>query len=170
MKNKKTFIGVALLLAVLMLGIGYAVLSNITLNITGSATSVPSQENFEVRFTETATFDKSNANANIVVEPAVEGDLKAKVDVSNFVSKGEFITATFTVENVSAVDLSADLEVVRISEEDTNFAVTVIPTATSIAKGESTTVTVRIESLVTPINSNITGSFEFQLVAKPVQP
>ena len=170
MKNKTMFIGVALLVAVLMLGIGYAVLSNITLNITGSATGVPSQENFEVKFAENVTYDVSDANANIVVSPSVEGDLSAKIDVTNFVSKGESVTVDFTVQNLSKADLNADLEVVRVGDADDNFSVTVTPAATNIAKGGSTTVTVRIESLVTPINNNISGSFQFQLIAKPVQP
>ena len=37
MKKRKTFIAMALVIAVLVLGVGYAAISNITLNVNGTA-------------------------------------------------------------------------------------------------------------------------------------
>ena len=38
------------IIAILLLGIGYAAIQNITLNITGTATADPNQANFKVMF------------------------------------------------------------------------------------------------------------------------
>ena len=152
MKNKKTFIGVIVLLAVLMLGIGYAALTNITLNINGSATGTPDGSNFLVDFSDDTSkivVDKSKANANVVVVAEKTGELAAKLDVSNLTSKGESVTVSYTIENNSE-DLSANLSLSPASYKDSNFEINVVLGNDSIAKGESTTITVTATLLVTP--------------------
>ena len=92
MKNRKTFFGLALLLAVLTLGIGYAALSNVTLNITGTATGTPDSSNFKVELSEQAediVVDKTAANANVAVDAKVTDTLNASLTVSNMSTKNE---------------------------------------------------------------------------------
>ena len=172
MKNKKTFIGLIVLLAVLMLGIGYAALTNITLNINGTATGIPDGSNFVVDFSDDESkivVDKSKANTNVVVDAKKTGTLKAKLDVSNLTSKGESVTVTYTIENNSK-DLNADLELSPASFKDDNFEITAVLADDSIAKGESTTVTVTATLLVTPVTEDVSTSFNFSVEASPVQP
>lgn len=172
MKNKKTFIGVIVLLAVLMLGIGYAALTNITLNINGSATGVPDGANFSVDFSDDTSkivVDKTNANTNVVVDAKKTGTLEAKLDVSNLTSKGESVTVTYTIENNSD-DLSANLTLDPASYKDDNFEINAVLGSDSIAKGESTTVTVTATLLVTPVTEEVSASFKFAVEASPVQP
>lgn len=52
MRNKKTFVGLFVILALLCLGIGYAAVSK-TLTITGSASGLVKDDHFVVQFTET---------------------------------------------------------------------------------------------------------------------
>ena len=52
MRNKKTFVGLFVILALLCLGIGYAAVSR-TLTITGSASGLINDDHFVVQFTET---------------------------------------------------------------------------------------------------------------------
>ena len=52
MKNKKTFVGLFVILALLCLGLGYAAVSK-TLTITGSASGLVNDDHFVVKFTET---------------------------------------------------------------------------------------------------------------------
>ena len=49
-RTNKIIIG-AIIISILLLGIGYAAIQNITLNISGTAKADPSQSNFKVRFT-----------------------------------------------------------------------------------------------------------------------
>ena len=55
--NKKTsiIIGVVLVVAIILVAVGYAVISNRILNISGQATGTPNPENFKVKFTGTPT-------------------------------------------------------------------------------------------------------------------
>lgn len=50
MKKTSKIIMLSLVVAALLLGIGYAAIQNITLNISGTATADPSQTNFKVSF------------------------------------------------------------------------------------------------------------------------
>lgn len=103
-KTNKIIIGV-ILIAVMLLGIGYAAIQNITLNISGTAKADPSQSNFKVMFTGTPTVSDSSK-----VVAAITNDTNATINVSGLTAKGQTVTATYTVQNVSS-DLSADLSV-----------------------------------------------------------
>ena len=66
MKNKKGLSTlIIVLVAIIVLGIGYAVIENITLTINGSATATANDANFKVIF-EGAT-SNSASNQNITV-------------------------------------------------------------------------------------------------------
>ena len=54
MRKKKTFIGMVILIAILVLGVGYAAVSNITLNLTGSA-NIKANADFSVVYDTTHT-------------------------------------------------------------------------------------------------------------------
>lgn len=162
MKKRKTFVGVALLVAVLMLGIGYAAISNIDLKITGSASATPSDSNFKVKFTGTPETDATNvssASTNATVTASVTDDLNATIDVSGLTTTGDYVTATYTILNDSP-ELAATLAVGEITKavktsaatDSTDyFNVTATLKDTEIAATKTTTVTVKVELTKTPV-------------------
>lgn len=170
MKNRKTFFGVALLLAVLTLGIGYAAISNVNLEITGNASGEGAQENFNVRFAEEVIVDRSAAAERVEVSATKTGDLSGRIDVSKLSAKGEKVVITYTVENYSE-DLSAELSLSSAEVVDQNFRITAVLNDNFINAGESATVTVTVESLNTIIDEgDYTKDFTFTVIADPEQP
>lgn len=164
-KTRKIIIGVVVA-AILVIGIGYAALKNITLNISGSATANPDDSNFIVKFTGTPTVSDST----IVTGSNVTGDLKASFTVAGLTAKGETATITYTIENASE-DLSANLSAEVIKNTNGNyFKVTPTFAKTSILKKETTTVTIEVELLKTPVEQEETSTIEIAITAVPVQP
>ena len=85
MKKRNTYVGLILLVAVLMLGIGYAATAQV-LKVTGTATGVYSQENFNVVFESAKAGDYDGNNAEGVT---------ASIDTANDETSR---TAVMTVE------------------------------------------------------------------------
>lgn len=104
MKKKNTFIVVTLLIAVLVLGVGYAAATQ-NLLINGTATGTQSDENFNVIFSA-ATPDSANATAEIDASDSTSRTATMTVQLSKVGDKG---SATFTVKNASAAGVSAQL-------------------------------------------------------------
>lgn len=160
MRKNKAFFGIALLVAVLALGIGYAaVIGNISLNITGSASATVSDENFKVKFDDTVdpTFDKTAVSANstnVVVTPSldVDDEHEATLSVSGLTTMNDTVTATYTIVNNSP-ELSALITAGTITNTNEEyFAVTsVVNTPATVTHGESTTLTVTVRLKKTPI-------------------
>lgn len=168
MKNKKVLMVLLLLIVVLALGIGYA-LTNTTLLINGTASATAAQENFVVRFekaqggTYTAPTNLSNATATVT------NDTTATINVTGLTKVGDKATATYTVENASA---GIDASVVAASTVTNTdyFKVTttgLTSSATTIASGDKTTVTVTVELVKTPIEDQ-EGTVTVTLTATPV--
>lgn len=179
MKNKKTFMGLAVLIAVLMLGIGYAAVTAIPLSISGTASSAANDDNFTVEFTAAAP--KEN-NAFVVADQTkVNADAtSATMTVEGLTAKGDKAVATFTVENKSA-DLSALInnieaeltEGATTAAETANFKIeTTLVGGTTIKAGESATFEVSVQLLKTPIldTDASTATISVTFDANPVQP
>lgn len=145
MSQKKGKYLLGLLVGVVSLGIGYAAITNVTLNINGSATAVGSQSDadFVVRFVKSTdtTSEVSAVNAvanNAVTYTVVTGDeIEASASITNDT------TATFNVENMIAGDevkftyyianlsdgLGAEITPTITNEFSDNFVVTVNPSS-----------------------------------------
>lgn len=164
MKKRRTYAGLIILVALVVLGVGYAAMSNITLNIGGSASAVVEDENFKVKFTGTPTTTGDSITASIT------DDHNATINVS-LSAKGDKATATYTILNDSE-DLSASIAVPTITNSNEEyFAVTTDMADTKVvAAGGETTVTVTVELIKTPIEEDQTASINVALVASPVQP
>ena len=166
--NKKTVVGVVLFLAIVLLAVGFAAITAVNLVITGNTTATPSQENFKVVFTgEPETSEPGKVTADINEDDPT----KATMDVSGLTAKDQFVTATFTIQNKSA-DLSAQLtEVSAVNTNTAYFKVdTNIAEPTLVTAGSTTTVTVTVTLLKTPISGDETGTTTVTLKADPVQP
>lgn len=170
-KSTKTLVGVVLFLAIVLVAVGYAAITNVTLNINGTAQAAANQDNFSVEFTGTPTVsDEDKVTATIDSTDATQ----ATLDVTGLTAKGDTVTATYTIKNLSE-DLSASLATPPVTNDNpTYFNVTTSfggnPT---IAKGETTTLTVTVELLKTPIDAateDLDAEIGVEIVATPVQP
>ena len=162
-KTNKIIIAI-ILISVMLLGIGYAAIQNITLNVTGTAQADPNQANFTVKFSETT----SVSDASKVIA-AVTNDTNATINVEGLTAAGETVTATYTVQNTSD-DLSADLTVETTNSNKEYFTISSELEKTSLIAGEATTLTVTVELIKTPITDTETATIGIQLTAAPVQP
>ena len=155
---------VIILVAVMLLGIGYAAIQNITLNITGTATADPSQSNFTVRFSENVQVSDSNK-----VTAAITDDTNATINVSGLTTNGDTVTATYTIQNTSA-DLSANLSVGTTNSNEEYFLIESKLGDETLTAGGATTLTITVQLIKTPISTVETSTIGIQITAKPVQP
>ena len=161
MKNKKTFVGIALLMVVLVLGIAYANMTN-TLTIDGTATVTADAGNFNVAFTgKTSVTGDGLATAS-----ATDGAKTAELDVTGLKIAGETVTATYEVDNTSK-GLNAALEVAHTNDNTDYFDVQTSVTPANIDVDGEATVKVVVTLLKTPI-VNQTANIDVTLTATAV--
>ena len=165
-KDTKKIVGVVLVVAILLVAIGYAAIGTKTLNINGSATASTNASNFVVKFTGTPT---TGGQGKTTATISTTEPLKGTMTVTGLNAKGNKATATFTVSNTSA-DLSAGLTASATVSNTEYFKVTPTIASATVAKGGTTTVTVTVELIKTPIDGDKTGTVTVTLTATPKQP
>lgn len=187
MKQKRTFIAVLLVIAVLALGVAYA-LSNVTLTVTGSATASASDKNFKIGVTAMAeeTASVVNVDATDSLTPSItvttsefgeQGVQTVNFTAQNFSTAGDKVVAKVTVKN-SSTTLAASLAAVSVADTD-NFKVekTGYVKGTSAAAntivlepGETATFTVSMELKATPLADLDAETVTATFVATPQAP
>ncbi len=164
MKKTNKIIVTVIIVAMLLLGVGYAAIQNITLNIEGTATADPSQSNFKVMFT-----GEPKVSDNTYVTAGITDDINATISVSGLTEKGQTVSAEYTVQNVST-DISADLSVATTNSNTEYFTLKAELAKTSLTAGEATTVKVTVELTKTPIAGSVSSTIGVRLTAMPVEP
>ena len=148
----------------ILLGLGYAAIQNITLNITGTASASADQANFKVGFIGTPVVsDSAYATATITA------DNSATINVQGLTSVGDNVTATYDIKN-SSLDLSADFNINTTNNNSEYFKISSKLGKSSLKAGETTNVLVTVELIKTPINSNVSATIGVGLTAMPVEP
>ena len=102
MKKRRTLIISLLLVAALMLGIGYAALSR-ELIVSSTAILNPNNDDFKVEFTSASTSDDAKATASIAASKTT-----ANYEIKGLSKQGDDVTMTFIVTNNTA-DVNAEL-------------------------------------------------------------
>ena len=167
MKNNQKLVVGVLVMALLVVSIGYAAITTVTLVVNGTAEATASASNFKVEFTGEPTVSDSSK-----VEATVNSVNKknASITVSGLTAKDDYVTATYTVSNLSA-DLSASLAATVASNTNSEyFKVEPTLSAASIGAGNTATLTVKVTLLKTPVSADETSSITVNLAADPVQP
>lgn len=167
MKKKRTLTIVAMVLAVLLLGVGYAAINDVKLYIEeGQASATPSDANFNVAFDQNAQVTTTGT-----VTAAYTDATHATFSATGLSAKGDKASATYTIKNSSA-DLSATLAAVvgTLTGDATYFNVTHSFANTTIAKGASTTLTVTVELVKTPVEASVGVTFPVTITASALQP
>lgn len=165
--KKKTIILVTILLVVVVLGIGYAAITALDLKINATGSATPNTTNFAVEFSgEPITGGQGTVTAKI----NTDDKLKATMNVTGLTAKGDYATATYTIENKST-DLSANLSVVEPTNNNQEyFKVTYNLAENTITSGKTTTIQVKIELIKTPIDTDKSVVSDIVVKADPVQP
>ncbi len=168
MKNRKTVVVAFLLIATMLLGIGYAALTD-TLDITGSADVNVSE--LEKEFEDDIYFSLAVANGDDPSNTAsvnADNNDKASFSAKSLVKKGDTASFTFTIKNDSAHTVSVtpklnatlgntNTEYFSIESDWDGATKTIAPTS-------ETTYTLTVELLKDPTEA-ISGSFLIELVA-----
>lgn len=113
MKKRKTFMGMALVLAILILGVGYAAINTVNLTINGTA-NVTANADFHVVFDRNDEIEVTGGTTG--AGATYEEDLKATMTVS-LDSTNKTQSAIYKIDNKSS-ELSATLEA-NVENNDT---------------------------------------------------
>lgn len=168
LKNKKRLqIILFLLIIVVVLGVGYASISAINLIVNSNAIATTNQENFSVKF-----LDEDGARPSIEGSPTnninVISDTVAAFNITTLSRKGESVTATLKVKNTSnGIGTLIGLNLVNSNTE--YFKVTEKILDNKLQAGETTTVTVKVEMLKTPITDSVSTTITATLTANPLE-
>lgn len=173
MKNRRIVVVAFLLAAVLLLGVGYAALSD-TLDITGSADVDVAGLNAE--FEEDVYFSGAVANEGSPNTASVNSDNndKASFSAKSLKAKGDKATFTFTITNKSAhaVVVTPKLNATLGNTNTEYFTITsdwngeakTIPATTNPENPSTLTYTVTVELIKDPTDT-VSGSFLVELTA-----
>ena len=170
MKNRKTVVIAFLLAAVMLLGVGYAALTDV-LDITGSAdvNQSAAEEAFDedIYFAETVEIHETGNTAS----RNADNKDKASFTAKNLKGQGDKATFTFTIVNDGDVDavVTPKLNATLGNTNPEYFKVTSDwngASKTLSAKG-TVTYTVTVELIKTPTET-ISGSFLIELTATSV--
>ena len=194
-KEGKLFLGI--LVAVLVLGVGYAAITGVNLLINGSATAkaTATDGDFVVHFDDfvsngnyitytenagsdsfTQTFDTvkhitagSNTTDKSASITVANDRLSADVAVSNMTNVGDKVVLTIPVINESE-GIKADLST-NITNNNSEYFNVTAETATNTlnSNGVTTTITVTVEVVKVPKVNNVQGSFTVTLTADPTE-
>ena len=169
MRRNTKIVGGILLVAILLVAVGYAAITNVTLNIDGTAKSEGNPDNFKVELVgEPQTSGDGTTTATINTADKTQGTM----NVSGLNAKGQTAIATYTVKNQST-DLSTDLTAKATSTNDEYFEVQCSLEKTTLKAQEQTTMTVKVKLLKTPIDEtkeNLSTEIGVNIDAEPKQP
>lgn len=172
MKNRKTVVVAFLLTAVMLLGVGYAALTDV-LDINGTADvskdKAEAEFNNDVYFTKAEPVDKDSGD----IASIVNGDPDmANFTVSSLSSVGDTAQFKFTIINEGNVGLDAIVTPTLASDGNSNPEFFKITSdwqgqPKELKAGETVEYTVTVELIKTPQES-IHGAFHIELTATSV--
>ena len=161
MKKKKSFVALALVVAVLVLGVGYA-LTTIELKVNGDITVSPDDSNFDVNFTDASITTAGTLTGK--TDTADKGNGKtATLSVKTLKTVGEKVVAEYTITNNSKAGINATLSnpTATQTDDDAKDYYTVTATladANPIAPNGTKKLTVTVELVKAPLEE-VTGNF-----------
>ena len=171
MKNKKTFVGLFVILALLCLGIGYAAVSKnlvisgtgTTNNETGDASDDVLAKNFLVKFADSYTTNVTNGDG-AKINVSIDSDTEATINAYELTALNKSVSATLTIVNDSE-DLIATIDIPTIENASEYFKVETDWTKTVLNPDGSKEVTVTITLIKSPIEHQ-DATFKITFVAE----
>ena len=167
-QNEKALqIGLFVLVAIVVLGVGYAAISSVNLIINGNATASVDQNNFKVHFTQAQAISGSTGVSGTSTIDS-QDDTKATFDVTGLTKVGDYAEAVYTVRNDSN-GIGAEITLNLESSNTEYFKVTETILDNKLQAGEETTAKVRVEMIKTPITDSVSTSITATLTASPLE-
>ena len=163
MKNRKKMITTALIVLVLLLGVGYATVSSVSLNINGTAKAGSKELQVFYDGVNSGTSDKVTA----ISSPARTRG--ATFTVENM-TLGEIVTMTFEVKNYET-DVNATLAAPNVTQNTNGdyFQVTTSCDKTTLNAGDTATITVNVKLIKTPVSEEACSTtVTVEMAASPV--
>ena len=167
MRRNTKIVGGILLVAIVLVTVGYAAITNIDLKINGTAKSEASQANFVVELIEEPITSGKGTTIATINSDRTTG----KITVTELNAKGDTATAIYKVKNKSK-DLSADLSAKATSSNEDYFEVICKLDETTLKPDEETIMTVTVKLLKTPIDEtkeNVRADIGVNIYAEPKQ-
>lgn len=182
MKQKRTFVTLLLIIALLCLGIAYAAISDVNLTISGNISAIAAEGTVEVEFIKAEVQAGSKGNTTAQEYTTVEGTgekdyTKATINVSNLTAEGDTATVVYTIEN-KADDIAATLTTPTVTWDNTEwFDVKCTLSGNDLEKngteGDTQTATVVVTLQKTPVSqadqSAATDDITITINAAPVE-
>ena len=163
MKNRKKMITTALIVLVLLLGVGYATVSSVNLNINGSAKA--GSKELQVFYDGT----NSGTSAKVTAISSPVNTREATFTVENM-TLNETVTMTFEVKNYET-DVNATLAAPSVTKNTNEeyFQVTTSCDKTTLNAGETATITVNVTLTKTPVSEEAgSTTVTVEMAASPV--
>ena len=163
MKNRKKMITTALIVLVLLLGVGYATVSSVSLNINGTSKA----ETKELQVFYDGTNSGTSAKVTAISSPAKTR--AATFTVENMTLE-ETVTMTFEVKNYEK-DVNATLDAPSVTQntKPEYFQVTTSCDKTTLNAGETATITVNVKLIKTPVSEEAgSTTVTVEMAASPV--
>ena len=176
MRNKKSLLSFGILALVLVLGVGYAAISEQVLNITGTATSL--DRTIDVRF---VSAESGDADQGVTATGTITGDQEATITVTGLSEELDSAKVAYTVENHD-VNLEAVVtaEVVEIKNAagkdlseyfDVTFENSPVTLAPNISEPGTDDIVVVVSLKKVPIEvEDSSANIKIKLTAVPQQP
>lgn len=116
MRKRRTGMILGFIVATLVLAVGYAVVADINLSVSGTASAGASNENFDVQMvTNSLATTGTSTNVRVVDNTeAADKQLNVKFTATGFTAKGDTAVVTYTIKNNSN-DLNALLSSTGVS-------------------------------------------------------
>lgn len=165
MKNKRSLLSFGLIALILVLGVGYAAVNGVDLTINGTATAQTSD--LKVSFKKV---DAESTGAAKIENTVTDGDVEDTFTITDL-ALNETVTLTYTVQN-KETDVAAVLseKTALTNSNKTYFNATYTIDDANIAAGGTTTVTVTVTLIKTPVKAeDNAATFNLVLAANPAQ-
>ena len=160
MKKKKSFVALALVVAVLVLGVGYA-LTTIDLKVNGDITVSPDDSNFDVNFTDASITTTGTLTGKTDIADKGNGKI-ATLSVKTLKTVGEKVVAEYTITNNSKAGINATLSnptATQTTDAAKDYTVTTtLENNDAIAPNGTKKLTVTVELVKAPLEE-VTGNF-----------
>ena len=162
MKNRKKMITTALIVLALALGVGYATVSSVNLNINGTAKAGSK----ELQVFYDGTNSGTSAKVTAISSPA---NTRAATFTVENMTLNETVTMTFEVKNYET-DVNANLAAPSVTNTNENyFQVTASCDKTTLNAGDTATITVNVKLIKTPVSEEAgSTTVTVEMAASPV--
>ena len=163
MKNRKKMITTALIVLVLLLGVGYATVSSVSLNINGTSKA----ETKELQVFYDGTNSGTSAKVTAISSPVKTREATFTVESMTL---NETVTMTFEVKNYET-DVNATLAAPSVTQNTKSeyFQVTTSCDKTTLNAGDTATITVNVKLIKTPVTDEAgSTTVTVEMAASPV--